>query len=350
MKPWARLLFSISSLAILTTIGVKLHELDMPVARFVRSFDIDEINRIGDFLAVPGRGAVIAGVFLLIGLFGWRLKRDRLKDIAVRGLVTLLCVTAATQLLKHLVGRPRPRFAHADEFFLGPSLDSGLDAFPSGHSLDAFGAASVLAWFVPALRVPVFLIAGLVGVSRVVRGSHFPTDVFAGAVLGVVIGSLVAAGFKRWWEEVLPALIRTGVPIAVSVFWVVWVVLHPMPTWSREVWHLGAGATLILAGMLARGLAIVRQGEGGRSVRVVGGAAVALGAAVASAPWWIASLLVVALVPMSLMRIQPDTSAPTSFLPFWTTLPLWRREAFVLGLGLLAIAAFRSVRGLIPIG
>ncbi|HEX9546832.1 MAG TPA: phosphatase PAP2 family protein, partial [Acidimicrobiales bacterium] len=232
MKPWERVVFGLIALTVLAAIGVKLHELDMPVARFVRSFDIDELNRLGDLVALPGQGVVVAGAFILIALIGWRRQRDQLAsmtfsmagliervrtwwpqrdqltDIGVRGLLAQLSVAGAIQILKHLIGRPRPRFAHGDELVLGPSLDSGLDSFPSGHAANAFGAATVLAWFFPAVRVPLFLVAGLVAVSRVLRGSHFPTDVWAGAVLGVVIGSMAAVGLKRWPNDALPDLLR----------------------------------------------------------------------------------------------------------------------------------------------
>jgi len=344
MKAWQRLVFGLSTLAVLTAIGIKLHEVDMPVARFVRSFDIEAVNYSGDLVAVLGRGTVIAGAFVLIGLVGWRLEREWLKELGVRGIAALLGSAAMTQLLKHLVGRPRPRFAHADEFMLGPSLDSGLDAFPSGHTFSAFGAATVIAWYVPTLRVPLFLTAGLVGLSRIVRGSHFPTDVLAGAVLGVLIGSLAAAGFKRWREDALPGLLRVGVPLAVAVFLIVWVVLHPMPPGSQEIGHLSAGAALVLAGGLLRGFA----GLGG-PLRTAGNMALLLGVAVAGVPWWAGLLLLVALLPMSLAWLQPEAPAVSLGAPFWNRLPVWGREALTVGSALLAIAAIRSVKGLLPI-
>jgi undecaprenyl-diphosphatase len=389
MRRWERIIFSLSSLAVLVTIGLKLHELDMPAARFVRSFDIHELNRIGDFLALPGQGAVVAGVFILIGLFGWGLKRDLLKVLAVRGLVAQLVATAVTQLLKHLIGRPRPRFAHADEFSLGPSLASGLDAFPSGHSVNAFAAATVLSWFVPGLRVPFFLIAGLVGLSRVVRGSHFPTDVLAGAVLGALIGSLAAAGLRRWRDEAFSVLVRTGMPIVASVFLLVWVVLHPMPPWSQEIRHVYGGAALILAGMLMRGLAIVQQGvkqaDGGGPLRAGGGLVMVLGVAVACGPWWGGVLLFVALLPNVRAGLIPARGEPVALPGTRCTLQsngrptgpwegdhhpgltagwpspasegrgggvvqVWRQEAIAAGAAVMAIMTIRSVKGLIPLG
>ncbi len=370
MKPWERAVFSLSALAVLVVAGLLLHELDMPVARFVRSFDIEELNRIGDLIAKLARGEVIAGAFILIGLLGWWRQRDQLApmtfsmaglvhwvsnwwrqrnqltDIGVRGFFALLGSAAMTQLLKHLVGRPRPRFAHADEFMLGPSLDSGLDAFPSGHTFNAFGAATVAAWYVPALRVPLFLTAGLVGLSRVVRGSHFPTDVFAGAVLGVLIGSLAAAGFKRWREEALPGLLRVGVPLAVAMFLIAWVVLHPAAPWSQEIGSLGAGAALVLAGGLLRGLAAPFGGGRGSVLHTAGSLALLLGVAVAGGPWWAWLLLLAALLPMSLAGLRPEAPAAA---PFRDTFPVWGREALAVGSALLAVAALRAVKGLLPI-
>lgn len=353
MKAWERVVFGLSALAILAAVGVMLHEVDMPVARFVRSFDIDAVNRLGDAAAFLAQGVVVGGAFALTGLIGWKLKRADLKELGVRGVVALLVIAVMSQLLKHLIGRPRPRFAHADEFTLGPSLASGLDAFPSGHAFNAFGAAAVVAWFAPALRVPMYLVAGLVGLSRIVRGSHFPTDVFAGAVLGVLIGSLAAAGLKRWREEALPGLLRVGVPLAVAVFLTVWVVLHPAQPWSVEIVNLGAGAALVLVGGLMRGLAASSGGERGGPLRAVGSVALIFGVAVAGGPWWAGILLLAALLPTvgagfnpALSELRSDARAAA---PLGATLPVWGREALAVGSALLAIAALRSVKGLLPL-
>ena len=375
MKPWEQVVFGLIALTVLAAIGVKLHELDMPVARFVRSFNIDGLNRLGDLVALPGQGVVVAGAFILIALIGWRHQRnqlgpmavsragliewvrtwwpqrDQLTDIGVRGLLAQLSVAGAIQILKHLIGRPRPRFAHGDELVLGPSLDSGLDSFPSGHAANAFGAATVLAWFFPAVRVPLFLVAGLVAVSRVLRGSHFPTDVWAGAVLGVVIGSMAAVGLKRWPSDALPDLLRTYVPVAVSTFAILWVLLHPAPAWSHEVISLGVGIALVLAGGLVGGLAwTYLEGEDKSPLRIFGRLLLVIGVAVGCAPWWAAGLLVVVLVPLGLAGLHLErVPAPASAHP-WATMPVWRREALAVGTALAVLAALRSAQGLIPIG
>ncbi len=374
MKPWERVVFGLAALTVLATIGVKLHELDMPVARFVRSFDIGALNLVGDLVALPGKGVVVTGAFILISLLGWRRQRDQLApmtfsmaglvhwvsnwwrqrnqltDIGLRGLLAQLSITAATQFLKHLIGRPRPRFAHSDEFSLGPSLATGFDSFPSGHAANAFGAATVLAWFFPAVRVPLYLVAGLVAVSRVLRGSHFPTDVLAGVVLGVVIGSVVVVGLKQWPDDALPGLLRTGVPVAVSTFAILWIVLHPAPARSYEIISLGVGVALVLAGGFVRGLSwTYLEGEDKGPLRTVGRLLLIVGVAVACAPWWAAVLLGAALVPLGSAGFRQVHGPATVPVRALAAVPVWGREALAVGAALVVLAALQSVKGLLPL-
>jgi undecaprenyl-diphosphatase len=58
-------------------------------------------------------------------------------------------------------------------------------SFPSGHTAAAFVTATVVGWAVPLLVAPLFLLAALIGTSRVYLGVHYPSDVIAGMVLGV---------------------------------------------------------------------------------------------------------------------------------------------------------------------
>ncbi|NJO83299.1 MAG: phosphatase PAP2 family protein [Blastochloris sp.] len=96
--------------------------------------------------------------------------------------------------LKHLIGRPRPKFAHSGEWQLTPSWASGLDSFPSGHSAASFAVATVLAKRFPAVGPLCLGIAAFVALSRILRGSHFPTDVFGGAVVGAGPVSTIGPG------------------------------------------------------------------------------------------------------------------------------------------------------------
>jgi undecaprenyl-diphosphatase len=106
----------------------------------------------------------------------------------------------AAEVGKVLVDRHRP-FEHQ----LGPP--SARHSFPSGHTATSFACATILAAYVPRLRVPFFLLAALIGLSRIYNGMHYPSDVLAGAILGV----LVAFGVVRAWAAVtalLPPALR----------------------------------------------------------------------------------------------------------------------------------------------
>jgi undecaprenyl-diphosphatase len=109
-------------------------------------------------------------------------------------LLMVVAADAAADLLaglgKLLVGRHRP-FEHQ----LGPA--SSTHSFPSGHAATSFACATVLSYYAPRLRAPLFVLATLIALSRVYNGMHYPTDVLAGAVLGALVGRLLLVPLRR---------------------------------------------------------------------------------------------------------------------------------------------------------
>jgi hypothetical protein len=350
MRRWGEIFFSASSIVILVVVGFKLHELDMPTARFVRSFDIHAVNRIGDSVALIGQGVVIGVVFALLALAGWWWKQDRWKQTGVRGLVALLSVTVIVQLMKHLIGRPRPRFAHADEVMFGPSLTSGLDSLPSGHTINAFAAGAVLTRFFPHLGVFLFLVGGLVGISRVVRGSHFPTDVYTGAIAGLLIGTVAAVGFRHWRDQALPQLLRVGVPSIVVTFFVIWIILHPAPAWPQQRVYLWIGGGCVLVGLLFRLWGGLR-GNRREVLRALGNASLLLGIAIAFTPWWMAALILAAYLPHLIRFYRSENRSFNRFFLKKKTRNMfdWRGELIVASAAVLVILLLRSLQGVLPL-
>ncbi|MFI4972976.1 MAG: phosphatase PAP2 family protein [Caulobacterales bacterium] len=139
-----------------------------------------DITALGGF-TVLALVSVFATVMLL--LHGRRLQ-------AVVFAVAVLFAQAASEVLKHLIARPRP--------ILVSHLDLVYSAsFPSGHAMMSpvvyLTLAAVLAAGSERRSVRVLLVgsamllAAAVGITRVYLGVHWPTDVLAGWILGAAI-------------------------------------------------------------------------------------------------------------------------------------------------------------------
>ena len=109
------------------------------------------------------------------------------------------------ELAKLVIGRERPvrdfviqNDAHYvwKDGPLGPFLagfwDSSNLGLPSSHTAVAFGGAAVLGLLAPNLRLPALILATGCGLTRVLAGAHFPTDVALGAAIGVASAVLIA--------------------------------------------------------------------------------------------------------------------------------------------------------------
>ena len=104
----------------------------------------------------------------------------------------LLCFVLGELLMKELICRPRPPL-QLDELSVLLPLPSGF-SFPSGHAASSFAAAGAFSRGIPLkwVKVLFFALAALMGFSRVYLGVHYPSDVLAGAGLGLL------CGFAAW--------------------------------------------------------------------------------------------------------------------------------------------------------
>jgi membrane-associated phospholipid phosphatase len=174
-------------------IPVLIMYVDGPVIRWIRNFFQENpsvyraFDAIDPVINVIANGTTIIGLAVILYLFG----RNRYRTVQTAGgnlLAGVIIAGISVQIVKHLFGRGRPS---RDGIFIGPTLQGGYESIPSGHSAVAFCFAYVLSRHFPRYTILFYSFSVIVGLERVVDVHHYPADVLAGAVLGVLVGKIM---------------------------------------------------------------------------------------------------------------------------------------------------------------
>lgn len=165
-----------------------LHTINSWDGKFVRNYS-KVISKTSPYISVgvPAVMAIVGGI-----------KNDKklLKDALYVG-TSVVEAFAVTYIVKLLVDRERPYDRYPDR--VHPYSRESSPSFPSGHTSTAFALATSLSITYPKWYVigPTALWACSVGFSRMNEGVHYPSDVFAGAVVGA--GCAVANVYINRW-------------------------------------------------------------------------------------------------------------------------------------------------------
>jgi membrane-associated phospholipid phosphatase len=104
------------------------------------------------------------------------------------GIVATIIATILVNLLKTCFNLPRPPAVIDKDIIniIGPAITS--HSFPSGHTVTIFTLAGIIIFYFRSffVRIVTVFLAFLVGISRIVVGVHWPEDVLAGSVIGIL--------------------------------------------------------------------------------------------------------------------------------------------------------------------
>jgi membrane-associated phospholipid phosphatase len=345
--PVATFLLSICAL-ILTFVG--LFEWDVPLTRFVRSlndFHMDhlanpwlaQLSDIGDRL---GKGESLVILSLVLLAVGYGLKHSQWKDAGWQSLIAHGLAALSANILKHTIGRPRPKFMHAGNIEFSPVTGSGWDSFPSGHAAAAFAVATVLATKIPRVRWLIFAVAIAIAASRIVRGSHYLTDVAGGTTLGCIMGMIAAHPWREWLSSV-GAAVRRMTPFFVATLALVWTIAHlPSEDWPFQQ-LLWGGLLLTLAGLVSHVLSSVPSSwrPGWLSGSLARGL-VGLGLGMTTGSLFVTTVVLLVCAAHWLDGLPDQIESMTD-----SHMGLWAESLFVAAM-LLVLGASYALKGIVP--
>ncbi|HWD45765.1 MAG TPA: phosphatase PAP2 family protein, partial [Actinomycetota bacterium] len=175
------------------------------------------VNDLPNALFPPFWVVMQGGNVLAVGVAAVVVAATRRFWLAANLAVTGIGVWIVARWIKDQVGRERPADLLDGVHLRGPH-DNGL-GFVSGHAAVAVAIATMIIPYLDRrLRWVAWLVAGLVGVSRLYVGAHLPFDVIGGAAHGWAAGSLVhlllgAPGGRPSPERAAKALRQQGLEV-----------------------------------------------------------------------------------------------------------------------------------------
>jgi len=165
--------------------------MDFKILYLINNLHSPLLDKIMVFITKLGDAGIIWIALAIVLLF---IKKTRKCGILM--LISLILgLILGNVLLKNLIQRPRPCWIDNNILLLIPNpVDY---SFPSGHTLASFEAAIMIFLHNKKWGVPAIILAILIAFSRMYLFVHFPTDILAGAILGIAISICVYYGYKR---------------------------------------------------------------------------------------------------------------------------------------------------------
>lgn len=133
-------------------------------------------------------GYVLAGLVFFIFWKKWKI----ISQIFLAAVIARLGIVG---LVRWLWPRQRPFIENQVNLLFDKANEA---SFPSGHAAFFFALSTVIFFYNKKAGIGFFLASFLISISRVFTGVHWPSDILAGAMVGIFSGWLVVKVFKKF--------------------------------------------------------------------------------------------------------------------------------------------------------
>jgi membrane-associated phospholipid phosphatase len=156
--------------------------------------DSTVLRHLGNDVSYLGESYTLLPISAVMYFGGTATHSDHFRETGLLSFEAIADVTIAQLVLKSVFDRQRPLEGKGNGEFEASSGARYSSSFPSGHSIETFAIASVLAHEYPHKRWVKILVYGYAGGvvgARLAANQHFPGDVLAGGAIGWFVGDFV---------------------------------------------------------------------------------------------------------------------------------------------------------------
>jgi len=165
-----------------------IHRFDGSILLYIKdNMHGDIMDKVMVMSTYLGNGGIIW--IIIAALLILNKKYRKIGFMALGALI--LSAILGEEILKHLFKRLRPS---AVNHLIATPLSY---SFPSGHAASSFAAAGILSKYIKEYALEFLSLASLIAFSRLYLYVHYPTDVLAGIILGLLCSGIIIYLFDR---------------------------------------------------------------------------------------------------------------------------------------------------------
>ena len=172
-----------------------MYQIDLAIFRWANSWA--GVNNFYDW-SIIFRAEYLAWAVGFGVLLFWVFGRDKKKELLMIIHSFAAAVVARfifTEVIRYFYDRPRP-FEVLNNIYQLIQREAG-GSFPSGHAAFFFALATGVFFYRKWWGVLFYALALAIGLARVAAGLHWPSDILAGAVIGIFSAILINFLFKK---------------------------------------------------------------------------------------------------------------------------------------------------------